>query len=224
MFLLKKKHSPGFFDALYNVDEKSVRLWKEKKEVLEKLQRNKRAMRRRNAYWPELENELKNWVLSEWEKGLRISTPTILLKSKIIAREMGINDFKAYPSWCFRFMRRHNLSIRTISTAGQNLPEDWEAKAENFRLFVKKHLKSIESRHFGNMDDVPVSFDMPSTWTVNLKGAKKISLRTAGNEKSNFTVVLAITSDGTKLPPMVIFKRKTIPKEKFPEGIIVKTN
>ena len=28
-------------------------------------------------------------------------------------------------------------------------------------------------------------------------------------------------ADGTKLPPMVIFKRKTMPKEKFPIGVIV---
>jgi hypothetical protein len=37
-------------------------------------------------------------------------------------------------------------------------------------------------------------------------------------------VMLCITSDGTKLPPMAIFKRKTIPKEKFPKGIIVEAN
>ena len=33
-----------------------------------------------------------------------------------------------------------------------------------------------------------------------------------------------MTSDGGKLPPMVIFKRKTIAKEKFPPGIFVQAN
>ena len=33
-----------------------------------------------------------------------------------------------------------------------------------------------------------------------------------------------MTADGGKLPPMVIFKRETIPKEKFSKGIIVKAN
>ena len=35
---------------------------------------------------------------------------------------------------------------------------------------------------------------------------------------------LCVTADGSKLPPFVIFKRKTIPKEKFPKGIIVEAN
>jgi hypothetical protein len=37
-------------------------------------------------------------------------------------------------------------------------------------------------------------------------------------------VILSVTADGHKCEPMVIFKRKTMPKEKFPEGIIVTVN
>jgi hypothetical protein len=51
-----------------------------------------------------------------------------------------------------------------------------------------------------------MSFDMPSTRTVNIKGAKEVRIRTTGNEKANFTVILSITSDGKKLPPMVFLK------------------
>ena len=53
--------------------------------------------------------------------------------------------------------------------------------------------------HFSNMDEVSVSFDIPGNKTVNLKGAKQVSLGTTGNEKSNFTVMLSVTADGTKL-------------------------
>ena len=48
-----------------------------------------------------------------------------------------------------------------------------------------------------------------------------MAVRTSGQEKTHFTVVLAGCADGTKLPPMVIFKRKTFPKEKIPSGVIV---
>ena len=34
-------------------------------------------------------------------------------------------------------------------------------------------------------------------------------------------MVLACTADGGKLPPMVIFKRKTPPKDKFPSSVII---
>lgn len=34
--------------------------------------------------------------------------------------------------------------------------------------------------------------------------------------------MLAITADGQKLPPYVVLKRKTLPKEKLPQGVIVR--
>lgn len=40
----------------------------------------------------------------------------------------------------------------------------------------------------------------------------------------SFTVVLGCHADGQKLLPMVIFKRKTLPKETFPAGVIVTAN
>ena len=51
-----------------------------------------------------------------------------------------------------------------------------------------------------------VSFDMTSNYTVNVKGAEDITLKTTGNEKCNFTVVLCVTTDGEKFDSMVIFK------------------
>ena len=60
-----------------------------------------------------------------------------------------------------------------------------------------------------------------SNRTVDCVGSKTVSVRTTGHEKTHFTTVLACMADGTKLPPMVIFKRKTMPKEKFPVGVIV---
>jgi hypothetical protein len=84
----------------------------------------------------------------------------------------------------------------------------WEAKVAKFRLCLGENLFGVDSCHFGNVDEVPVNFDMPSSKTVNLKGAKDVSVATTGHERSNFTVVLCITADGSKLPLMVIFKRR----------------
>ena len=59
--------------------------------------------------------------------------------------------------------------------------------------------------------------------TVSEKGVKSISILTTGHEKDRFTVMLACLGDGTKLPPYVIFKWKTLPKNmNFPKGVIVR--
>ena len=66
-----------------------------------------------------------------------------------------------------------------------------------------------------------MTFDVTSNKTVNDKGAKTIIIKTSDNEKMRCTVVLACCADGTKLPPLLIFKRKTLPKDVIPRAIYV---
>jgi DDE superfamily endonuclease len=78
--------------------------------------------------------------------------------------------------------------------------------------------------YIGNMDETPVSFDLPTNTTVDELGARSVSIRTTGHERTNFTVVLTCMADGTKLPPLIIFKLKNIPRGNFPPGVIIRTN
>jgi hypothetical protein len=73
----------------------------------------------------------------------------------------------------------------------------------------------------GNDDQTPVFFDMPKSTTVNSAGERTVQIRTTEAEKQCCTVMLAITADEQKMPPYVVFKCKTIAKEKFPQGITV---
>jgi hypothetical protein len=155
---------------------------------------------------------------------MRISIVRVLQESTRIAQEDNIKNFKAYPFWVFRFMKSNNLSVRFSTTVGQKFPSDWEAKVAKFCLYLGENLFGVDSCHFGNMDEVPVSFDKPSSRTVNLKGTEDVSVATTGHEKSNFTVVLCITADGSKLPPMAIFKRKTVLKGCYSKDVIISAN
>ena len=44
------------------------------------------------------------------------------------------------------------------------------------------------------------------------------------HKKSNFTVILCVTADGNKWASLIIFTRKSMPKEVFGKGIMVKGN
>lgn len=63
------------------------------------------------------------------------------------------------------------------------------------------------------MDEVPLTFDVPSNKTVDSKGTKSVTVKTSGHEKTNYTVVLSCYADGTKLPPLLIFKGRYCPKK-----------
>jgi hypothetical protein len=131
------------------------------------LHQKKPAVRYRRCFWPELEKTLVERVLSKRLKGNKVSTTGILLKTRRLAEENKIENFKTYPSWAFRFMRRNNLCIPSTTSVGQKLPDDWEVEVEKFRLYIKENLCCVDPAHFGNMDEVPVSFDL-----LNLRSTK----------------------------------------------------
>ena len=140
-----------------------------------------------------------------------------------MASDWKITDFQATNSWRTRFLRRKNFVLRQKTKIAQKLPEDLKEKVTSFQSFIIKRRKEkdYELVHIGNMDETLVGFDMPSARTVNSRGEKTMLINTTGHEKSRFTVVLSCLADGTKFKLMVIFKRKTMPKEKFPSGVVV---
>ena len=126
---------------------------------------------------------------------------------------MSITDFAETTSWCERFMRRNGQCMRTKTTIAQKLPREYKRMITEFHKYVINMRKKLcfEMGQLGNMDEVPLTFDVPSNKTVDVKGAKKIMIKASGNEKTHYTVVLVCCADGTKLPPLLIFKRKTLP-------------
>ena len=103
-----------------DVDERCIRRWRSEKSDLENMPKMKRAKRSGTAHWPQLEDVLEKWFLDQREKGLSVSTVKIRLQARIIAANMGISNFNGNPNWCFRFMMRKKLSVRTRTTVGQS--------------------------------------------------------------------------------------------------------
>ena len=90
------------------------------------------------------------------------------------------------------------------------------------RFIIKQRRPHSYPLHLmANMDESPIQFDMPSTRTVSKTGEKTVKIRTTGNEKNRLTVVLTCAGDGSKLKPLVIFKRKTMPKIANKHGVVV---
>ncbi|KAJ1086507.1 hypothetical protein NDU88_004529 [Pleurodeles waltl] len=209
----------------YGVTEKMVRDWKANEKALRSMPRGKCALRRGTPHWPELEKHVADMVNEHRQSGYIVTRNQIRLFALQWAKSNPdhSNRFKATVSWCTRFFERHNLVLRQKTKIAQKLPADLEAKVNSFHRYViqqrNKHGYALSS--IGNMDETPMNFDMVGNRTVHPKGAKTILIKTTGHEKSSFTVVLACTADGAKLRPMIIFKRKTMPKLKFPVGCFV---
>lgn len=211
--------------AKYGVDRKSLRQWSKKENQLMEMPKNKCAMRKSEVHWPKMEEHIINLVAKMRKDGYVVTRNFIrdeAIKWSFNNREMSVN-FKASINWVSRFMKRHNLVLRLKTKIAQKLPADLETKLIDFQQYIiqKRTEYDFPLASIGNMDETPVQFDMIGNNTVDVKGAKTITVRSTGHEKSHFTAVLSCLANGVKLKPMVIFKRKTMPKEKFPIGVLV---
>lgn len=203
--------------------EKMIREWRKQEDQLQKADKSKHTFRGHAAKWPQLDMDMKEWITHHQNNGFSVSTQMIIYEAKRIALEKGILDFTGSPSWCYRFMKRCGLAMHPKIRIAQKMPKEYESKTLSFHKFVLDARKknAFETGQIGNMAEVPLTFDVQSNRIVDLKGAKIITMKTSGHEQSHYTAVLSCCADGTKLPPMLIFKRKTFPKEVIPRGIIV---
>ena len=143
-----------------------------------------------------------------------------IYEAKRLAAEKGTEDFTGSPSLCHRFMKRCGLVVLTRTRIAQKMPIGYESKIVSFHKFVLDARKKngFEISHIGNMDEVSLTFDVPSNKTVDVKGAKTITVKTSGHGKTHYMVVLSCCADGTKLPPMLISKKKNMLNEAIPRS------
>lgn len=210
-----------------DVSESTIRGWRLQREALFKCEPGRKGFRGpRCGRHTELEKKVAEFVIEQQNRLLGVSVELIQWKARDVAREMGIprESFKASRGWAQKFMRRNGFSLRRTTSIRQKLPSDYEAKLLEFQRYVIDLRRSSQMPlgHIGNADQTPVFLDMPMSRTVNETGAPQVRIRTTGNEKTRLTVMLACLADGHKLPPYIIFRRKTIPKEPFPSNVIVR--
>jgi hypothetical protein len=124
-------------------------------------------------------------------------------------------EFQASVGWLNRFLNREGLSLRRKTTQGQKIPDQYMAKLTQFILYTRS-LRIKNDYGLGNiyaMDETPVWLDMPGASTIEEIGVKSVPIRTTGHEKARGTVCLTAKGDGTKMPPVIVFKGKRMPKE-----------
>ena len=120
-----------------SVHERQVREWRLREDDLKKQKTTaKAAGRGQRCRWPDLEKNMASWITAQQDAGRTGSTVAIRLKASVMAKEMGHRDFTSSPSWCFRFLKRNNLSIRARTDVGQKLPDGWEEKVgiQDFKI------------------------------------------------------------------------------------------
>ncbi|GES92590.1 pogo transposable element with KRAB domain [Rhizophagus clarus] len=115
---------------------------------------------------------------------------------------------------------------RRKTTISQKLPENYISLQSEFLSYVLFRQREYQYplSLIANMDETPMSFNLSNNTTVEQRGTRTILILSTRHERFNFTVVLACTADGTKLPPVIIFKLVNVLYEEFFDGVIIRAN
>jgi hypothetical protein len=75
-----------------------------------------------------------------------------------------------------------------------NSPKDAEYETNIFETVGRKK-SCFELGYTGNMDNVPLIFNVPSNRTVNTEGAISIKIKSSDHDKTNYMASLACCAD-----------------------------
>jgi transposase-like protein len=227
-------HSKRSTADKYGIEPKQLREWiKNKQKLLNVAPYTQRLNTGARPKYPYLENELLEWVKESRDQLKTVTRYMIQAKARILAKKTsyqaeypGIENTRFSQKWVDGFLSRHKLVNRRKTTVAQRLPENYIEQQHEFLSYIlyRRMEHNYPLALIGNMDETPMAFNLPSNTTIEQAGTKTVSILTTGHERSNFTVVLACMADGTKLPPVIIFKLKKIPHEEFPNGVIIRAN
>ncbi|KAG6619867.1 NPP1 protein [Phytophthora cinnamomi] len=159
---------------------------------------------------PTAEEQLVEWINSLRADGVPVTALMLKLQALEVFRgcQLTHGAFAATWSWRKHFLRRHKLSIRRLTRAGQTTPDDAAAKAAEFSVIVRDKMKELKISKVYNADQTGVNYEYVPTQTVSPLGAKTVWVRCAGKTKERVTVMLLGDNEGTKLDPFLIFKTK----------------
>ena len=173
----------------FSVSESNVRLWRKSKENLEKMPRLKRANRGKKAAWPELEIDLLEWITEKRNNGLAILPSLVRLKALELAKDEKYNILEGQSRLEITGVNASRRGMlchrRQKTTLAQHLPADYEKIVTFHRFIIGRRKEHSYPLHLiANMDETPLTFEMPPNRMINNTGEKTIKIRTTGNEKN----------------------------------------
>ena len=211
-----KKYSIHRLAKLTGVQRKTIRIWKMTyNEICEQqdlsITRIKKAGR--SYSFSEKEMELINFIDKLREEKVAVTSNMIIAKMLQLKPELKDKSMGALQRMCYRILQKNNYSLRRASHLGQPLPcKSMDLFYDFFRDIIRKRQQlgvydtDADLARIVNIDETPIFFEMTTDKTYNKKGAKVVSIETKGNEKKLISTVLAVSANGNKLTPTLIFK------------------
>ncbi|CAF0720027.1 unnamed protein product [Brachionus calyciflorus] len=193
----------------FKVSRKQIIKWIAKKQkIFDSPGRLTRARVRRDdtAMYPDLENELKAWILKQRLLGYVVDGKSIKKQALEISTRDHLN-FSASNGWFSRFLKRSNFVLRRITTSGKDLPSNCRDVVFDFINKCRHELNNVPRASIINFDETSIYIDSRSNYTYDQQGARRVPATTSGNEKTRISVCFAASANGYKFKPLIVIQR-----------------
>lgn len=176
------------------------------------------TMGRSTALPPEEETRLAECLITmeKWGWGLTRRDVFNIVEQYVTTNNLKTPFRQGRPGedWYLGFSKRHNLSIKkpqSVEYARKKCLDPFIIN--NYFKILKKQLDDFDlndkPRQIWNLDETNFCLDASRTKIVGKRGAPS-SRTTAGSGRDNTTVLMAVSADGFKAPPLIIFKAKNM--------------
>ena len=147
------------------------------------------------------------WISEQLRIGIGITTNEIINKSIELDPKQKDKSPSDLEHWYLAFLRSYSFSLRISTHIGQRLRECANTDYKEFMNYVYTLRTKYENDNIYpdiyNMEETPIYLELISNKTVAPKGAKTVYINTHGGEKIRITVILCISANGIKLPPLL---------------------
>lgn len=208
---------------IHKVSHKQIRWWiSNKQKIMESPNKVNRARIKKNGtpQFPNLEIELKAWILEQRLLGFVVDGKSIKQQAAQIAKRECL-DFKASNGWFSRFLRRSNFVLRRITTSGRDLPNNSREIVLDFINKCRYELVNTQRSSVINLDETSIYLDAKCNYTYDQVGAKRVPSTNSGNEKTRISVCFAASASGYKFKPLIIVPRVNPLKDFEPPNNVV---
>lgn len=157
-----------------------------------------------------IRDHLMPWVDAHLNAGKQVTVRLTAVRAKRFDR--GLRRMKRYILFAMvrRFLKAHGVVTRCITHKSQEDPAVKKAAASYFQETTRRllHQPNRHKAFIINMDQTPYNpKDAPSR-TLAYRGSRTVNAKEMKTSVGRVTAMLSVCADGTKLPPLLIFKGK----------------
>ena len=193
----------------YGIQPNQVRDWRRKVNALTQTRKSLKSLHTGfKGRLHNFEEPIIAWVLEMREHGVPLTYKHVVLRAIQVDPTFADVPAESQYNTVRRLCMKNCVGLRRVTHTSQINPQETAEAALDWVTLMRPIVAApnVQKQWIINMDQTPIWLSMHPQVSLNLIGATSVNGRCSGDSGSRFTCTLAISANGDKLRPFLIFK------------------